>query len=528
MLTSSNGIKIGLIGIAEQEWLATVNALPPNLPYEPAAEAVKKLAPKLRQDGAEMIILMCHQREVHDNKLAAACPPGLVDLILAGHDHDYRYSKINGIHVLCSGSDFKQLSYLEACRKPDSAGWSFNITRRDVTKDIAEDPSTLAIMDKLFSSFRAKLDKPVGYTAIGLDARFETVRKRESNMGNLIADLCRNYYNGDCAMMVGGTIRGDQVYPPGVLKLKDIMDCFPFEDPTVMVRATGKDILAALENGVSMYPALEGRFPQVSNIHFTFDPSKPPNQRVQSVSIGDAPLDEKKEYKLVTREYTVQGGDGFGSLKTTERGGRTTYLVDEENGHLLSMLLRQYFMSLKVLGRWKNWNSDLGHHWGTVQDELHSVHPVREPIIPGSSSEHKNETDPSTTDASGSPTARKPASEKELGADAPGLIGQALRNDNPHTHKKRKTDLDRTSDPDITHPGLSDSESETDAPAVPHEPSNRERELKIMRRVTRKWWRATGLQGHPAMNDTQGEGVHWTRGIAPRVEGRIRIIGVDA
>jgi len=51
MIISSNGIKIGLIGIAEQEWLATVNALPLNLPYEPAAEAVKKYAPKLREDG---------------------------------------------------------------------------------------------------------------------------------------------------------------------------------------------------------------------------------------------------------------------------------------------------------------------------------------------------------------------------------------------------------------------------------------------------------------------------------------------
>ena len=342
-------------------------------------------------------------------------------------------------------------------------------------------------------------------------------------MGNFIADLCRNYYNGDCALMVGGTIRGDQIYPPGVVKLKDIMDCFPFEDPTVMVRATGKDILAALENGVSMYPALEGRFPQVSNIHFTFDPSKPPNQRIPSVSIGDVPLDEKKEYKLVTREYTVQGGDGFSSLKTTERGGRTTYLVDEENGHLLSMLLRQYFMSLKVLGRWKNWNADLGQHWGAVQEELHSVHPVREPIVPGDT---KHGNDDKSKPSTNSSTSQKPATAKKTGRDAPGLIGQTLRNDNPRAHKKRKPNPDQ--DTDITHPGLSDSESETDAPVVPHELSDRERELKIMRRVTRKWWRATGLSGHPAMNDSQGEGVHWTKGIAPRVEGRIRIVGVDA
>lgn len=34
-------------------------------------------------------------------------------------------------------------------------------------------------------------------------------------------------------------------------------------DGTVVIEATGAHILAALENGVSKWPALEGRFPQV-------------------------------------------------------------------------------------------------------------------------------------------------------------------------------------------------------------------------------------------------------------------------
>ena len=60
--------------------------------------------------------------------------------------------------------------------------------------------------------------------------------------------------------MAAGTIRGDQIYPPGVLRLKDLMDCFPFEDPVVVIKVTGNAILEALENGVSSYPALEGMF----------------------------------------------------------------------------------------------------------------------------------------------------------------------------------------------------------------------------------------------------------------------------
>ena len=97
-----------------------------------------------------------------------------------------------------------------------------------------------------------------GYTAAPLDARFVTVRTKESNIGNFVCDLMRYYYDADCCIMAAGTIRGDQIYPPGVLKLRDIVNCFPFEDPVVVMKVTGKAIWDALENGVSNYPALEG------------------------------------------------------------------------------------------------------------------------------------------------------------------------------------------------------------------------------------------------------------------------------
>ena len=74
----------------------------------------------------------------------------------------------------------------------------------------------------------------MGYTATPLDARFTTVRTRESNMGNFVCDLMRFYYDADCTIMAGGTIRGDQIYPPGILRTKDVLNCFPFEDPVIV------------------------------------------------------------------------------------------------------------------------------------------------------------------------------------------------------------------------------------------------------------------------------------------------------
>ena len=92
-----------------------------------------------------------------------------------------------------------------------------------------------------------------------------------------------------------------------MLKLRDLVNCFPFEDPVVVLKVTGKAIREALENGVSNYPALEGRFPQVSNITFEADYSKPPRSRVSNVTIGEEPVDEEREYVLATRGYMGRG-----------------------------------------------------------------------------------------------------------------------------------------------------------------------------------------------------------------------------
>ena len=95
MLTASNGIKVGVIGLAEREWLDTINALPPDIIYKSASETAKELIPGLKEQGAEIIVCVSHQREPNDNKLAKQVGGGLIDIILGGHDHYYSYNLIN-------------------------------------------------------------------------------------------------------------------------------------------------------------------------------------------------------------------------------------------------------------------------------------------------------------------------------------------------------------------------------------------------------------------------------------------------
>lgn len=83
-----------------------------------------------------------------------------------------------------------------------------------------------------------------------------------------------------------------------------------------MMYPTGEKLVAALENGVSQYPKLEGRFPQVAGVQFVFDPSAEPGSRVlrDSVKVGDEYLDPKATYRMVTKAYMHQGRDGYSML----------------------------------------------------------------------------------------------------------------------------------------------------------------------------------------------------------------------
>ena len=140
---------------------------------------------------------------------------------------------------------------------------------------------------------------------------------------------------------------------------------------------TGRQIWQDLENGVSMVPKHEGRFPQVSGLHFSFDPRLPPGKRVVDVQVCKnplnglspfrnlsssstrsanevpmitesdyIPLDMDKRYSVATRSYMFQGNDGFDVFKSPD----IQVLVNEEEGCMPSVLIRRCCSGLKALG----------------------------------------------------------------------------------------------------------------------------------------------------------------------------------
>jgi len=95
-----------------------------------------------------------------------------------------------------------------------------------------------------------------------------------------------------------------------------VLTVLPFQNTLSTFDATGAEVLAALENGVSQVADGAGRFPQVAGLTFSFDADAPAGARVSDVMVAGAdgsfaPLDPAATYGIVSNNYVRRGGDGY-------------------------------------------------------------------------------------------------------------------------------------------------------------------------------------------------------------------------
>lgn len=97
-----------------------------------------------------------------------------------------------------------------------------------------------------------------------LNGKYEAMRTQETVLGNFVADIVAASTKADLVLINSGSFRSDGIHPKGEFRLNDLMTILPIADTVVTVLATGKQLLQIFENGVSKYPRMDGRFPQVN------------------------------------------------------------------------------------------------------------------------------------------------------------------------------------------------------------------------------------------------------------------------
>ena len=197
----------------------------------------------------------------------------------------------------------------------------------------------------------AKDQQVFGETTVFLDGRRSQVRTEETNLGNLTADANLSVAQQvdpsvQISLKNGGGIRAPigevvgnegQTVPPqanpvsgkeeGEISQLDIENSLRFNNDLSLLTVNANQLKQVIENGVSeTAPGVTpGRFPQVSGMAFSFDPSQPAGSRVQSLAIlnpdgtvsdavvqnGEIVGDPSRTFRMVTLGFLADGGDSY-------------------------------------------------------------------------------------------------------------------------------------------------------------------------------------------------------------------------
>ncbi|MEL6306704.1 MAG: 5'-nucleotidase C-terminal domain-containing protein [Chloroflexota bacterium] len=338
-----SGTQVGIIGLTAPDSTETSNPSPEIVFNDDLVTITNTLSAELTEQGVGIIVVLSHIGINLDTEIAPQLEN--VDLIIGGHSHTLLANQDGGaadeyplvftneatgetILYVQSGDNAEYLGRLDM--EFDSAGvlqdWEGDSIF--LSQYITPDAEVAALVAELAGPVEELRSQPAEVTSeIVLDGDRTVCRVEECNLGNLIADSFIWETGADIAIMNSGGIRRD--LPAADLTFGDLLELQPFGNTIATLELTGADVIAALENGVSSITLNEdgqisrdgaaGRFPQVSGMRYTYDPTLEPGSRIISVEIEledgtFAPIDEMAVYTLATPNFIANGGDGYDIL----------------------------------------------------------------------------------------------------------------------------------------------------------------------------------------------------------------------
>ena len=310
------GLKIGIFGLATPE--TKYKSSPKNTEgvdiTDPIAKA-KEMVEKLQAEKVDMIIAISHLgldegSEIKSSDVAKQVDG--IDLIVDGHSHTLLE---NGMQygdtlIVQTGEHLKNIGVVEVTfTNGKITDMNSKLVKFEEVKDLTPDESIVGMIKELRLKNQDILSQVIGKTNVRLVGEREIVRTQESNLGNLMTDALLDVTGADVAITNGGGIRAS--IEVGDITRQNVLDVFPFGNYGVKLEVTGKDIVEALEHGVTDYPAAAGKFPHVAGMTYKIDPSAEAGNRVYDVMIKGQPIDLNKTYTLATNDFMAIGGDAY-------------------------------------------------------------------------------------------------------------------------------------------------------------------------------------------------------------------------
>jgi len=330
MIVEKGGQRIGLVGLTPVD-TPDLSSPGPNITFVDPVEALTREVAALQAQGINKIIALSHSGYRIDQRIAAEVAG--IDVIVGGHTNTYLSNTSDDAAgpypTWIDGPDGHRTAIVQAYAYGKFLG-ELNVAWDDdgvVTSaegeplimdgGIAENAALKARIAELAEPLDEIRHEVVAEATTVIEGNRAVCRVQECAMGNLVTDamLARVKDQGVAiAIMNSGGLRAS--IDAGPVTMGEVLTVLPFQNVLSTFELSGADVVAALENGVSQVEDVQGRFPQVAGLRYSWKRSVAPMEgRIQTVDVatdeGWAPIDPEATYGVVSNDFLRRGGDGY-------------------------------------------------------------------------------------------------------------------------------------------------------------------------------------------------------------------------
>ena len=325
------GTRVNILGLVTDETPITTH--PKNVvglqfldPITTAKDILEKI------DKNQLTIAVTHLGYEMDKKLAEYTEG--IDIIIGGHSHTKIDvpEKLNNT-LICQAYEYGEYVGRLDLDIEDGKIANYEAELIPVTEDIEEDSVIAEIVDEYTAKLDTKLKEVIGIALTPLNGKREDIRNRETNLGDLIANVMRTMGKADIAFANAGGIRAS--IDEGEITVEEVITVLPFGGHLVTMKLKGSEVLEILRHNAKQEPG-SGGFLQVSGITLVIK-----NNEIKTLGIGTKQIELDKLYRVATNDFLAAGGDGYATFKNGQN-----YL---DTGFLVSDILIDYIRSHKEI-----------------------------------------------------------------------------------------------------------------------------------------------------------------------------------
>lgn len=345
VILPAGDFKVGFFGMLSP-WLFSVTSKADELTVLSDLEGIAhEMVAALREEGADVIVMLSNLSEGENRRLAESVS-GIHAIIGRGvsEKEEVQLDYVQGPEgwttaLAWGGARGKFLGKLVLVVKDglllyDRTSWRL----LNVSSKILPNPEVMRIASEYEAKLNTSMEKTLGYFETPVDARKKSQRTQETPVGDFVADSLRWRFGTDIALVNGGTLRGDRIFPAGAVSEKLLTELLPFANTVDIVTLTGAQLRRVMELSASALvvededydPAFrvpDGGFLQVSGLKVVYDPKEKPTlfnaggrvdswgSRLKRLSVlkdGEwREVEDGNTYTAAVYDWLSKGGDRY-------------------------------------------------------------------------------------------------------------------------------------------------------------------------------------------------------------------------